>query len=84
MSWNIKYKKEAHEFLVENELIDKFERKIRDFLKGVGSVHIKKLSGKLEGHYRLRMGKIRIILKFIFENKVIYVKKADFRGDVYK
>jgi len=63
VSWNIKYKKEAHEFLVENELIDKFERKIIDFQKDIGSVHIKKLSGKLEGHYRLRMGKIRRLLQ---------------------
>ena len=84
MNWEIKYKKDAWKFLVENELVDKFEEAIKSFIKEGARIDIKKLRGKLYGHHRVRIGKMRVILKFDFEKKVLYVKKADFRGDIYK
>jgi mRNA-degrading endonuclease RelE of RelBE toxin-antitoxin system len=45
---------------------------------------IKKLAGKLEGHYRLRLGSVRIILKFNFKRKIIFVKRVDFRENIYQ
>jgi len=84
MNWQIKYKKGAWKFLSENRLIDRFETTIKLFVKDKTRIDIKKLAGKLKGHYRLRIGKVRAILKFDFKSKIVYVKKADFRGRIYK
>ena len=46
-------------------------------------IDLKKLKGKWEGYLRIRKGKIRIILKVYKEEKRIFVKKVDFRGNVY-
>jgi mRNA interferase RelE/StbE len=54
------------------------------FIKGEGRIDLKKLAGKLEGYYRLRIGNVRIILKFDFKIKIIFVKKVDFRENIYK
>lgn len=54
------------------------------FIKGEGRIDLKKLTGKLEGHYRLRMCNVRIILKFDFKRKIIFVKKVDFRENIYQ
>ncbi len=84
MTWQIKYHNSAYRFLKANKLLEKTEKQITIFLKGNGSADISKLKGKLAGNYRLRLGKVRVILEIDFEKKVIYLKKADFRGDVYK
>jgi mRNA-degrading endonuclease RelE of RelBE toxin-antitoxin system len=83
MNWEVKYKKGAWKFISKNKLIDKFEVAIKIFIKGEGKIDLKKLSGKLEGHYRLRLGSVRIILKFDFKRKIIFVKKVDFRENIY-
>jgi mRNA-degrading endonuclease RelE of RelBE toxin-antitoxin system len=54
------------------------------FIKGEGRIDLKKLAGKLEGHYRLRIGNVRIILKFDFKRKIIFVKKIIFRENIYQ
>jgi len=84
MTWQIKYKKKAWNFLSEQNFVERFESKLEVLLSGKGSVDIKKLSGKLEGHFRIRIGKVRIIFKIDVERKTVFVKRADFRGDVYK
>ena len=45
---------------------------------------IKKMRGEWDGFYRLRIGKIRIIFKVIFDNKALEIYIIGFRGDVYK
>ena len=84
MNWEIKYKRSAYKFLEKGSMISDFEEALSEFLKGKRDVDIKKLSGKLKGHYRLRLGKVRIIFKINFNEESIYVKNADNRGDVYK
>lgn len=84
MSWEFKYKRDAYKFLEQRNLWNEFEKTIASFIKKEKRADIKKMRGAYQGHYRLRMGKIRIIFKIDFESQIIYVKKADFRGDVYK
>ena len=84
MEWHLKYKKDAYRFLFQHSLLAKFEKELIALLKREKTPHIKKLRGDLEGHYRLRIGKVRVIFKIDFFSRIIYVKKADFRGNIYK
>jgi len=84
MSWEFKFKRDAYKFLDKLNVLNEFEKIIASFIKKEEGADIKKLHGKYKGHYRLRIGKIRIIFKIDFESQILYVKKADFRGDVYK
>ncbi len=52
----------------------------RDLLQ----VDIKRLKGRWKEFYRLRIGKIRIIIAIDEKNEVIRVYEIGFRGDVYK
>jgi mRNA interferase RelE/StbE len=47
------------------------------------SLDIKKLKNK-KNHYRLRIGKYRILFEIIKNEILIYFYNADSRGDVYK
>jgi mRNA interferase RelE/StbE len=84
MSWEFKYKRDAYRFLEQRNLLNEFEKTIASFIKKEEGADIKKLHGEYKGSYRLRIGKIRIIFKIDFEGQIIYVKKADFRGGIYK
>jgi len=48
------------------------------------TVDVKKLKGDWQGFYRIRKGKLRIILKIDFDEHFIYVARVDHRGKVYK
>ncbi len=84
MEWELKFKKEAYRFLTKNYSVDRVEKTLLGFIKGKERADIKKLYGKLSGHYRLRLGKMRVIFKVNFDLRIIYIKKADFRGNIYK
>lgn len=47
------------------------------------SLDIKKMKN-MDGHYRLRLGKYRILFEIIKDEILVYFYKADSRGDVYK
>mgnify|MGYP001092506117 CR=1 FL=1 len=47
------------------------------------SIDVKKLKGEWKGYYRVRNGKIRIILKVHKDSKVLYIDVVDFRSNVY-
>lgn len=47
------------------------------------SLDIKKMKNK-ENHYRLRLGKYRILFEIFKEEILVYFYNADSRGDVYK
>ncbi len=51
---------------------------------GHANVDVKRLVGDWEGYYRVRKGKLRIIFDVDKHERVSYVEKIDFRGDVYK
>ena len=47
-------------------------------------IDIKKLKGGWKGYYRIRAGKVRIVIKPNFVKKVIEVERIGSRGEVYK
>lgn len=89
MSWRIDFSSEAVKFLrhnhtEENDIIEHIKRAIRKFNGEDISVNIKKLGGTWEGFYRIRSGKMRIIVEFQFEHSRAYIEKIDWRGSAYK
>ncbi len=88
MKWTVEYSKRANAFVEEHGIRDKVRESIRSFiLRITGSninVDAKKLKGEWAGYYRIRKGKIRIILKVESESKTVFVDIVDFRGSVYK
>lgn len=48
------------------------------------NIDVKKLKGEWAGYYRIRKGKIKVILKPDIEFRTIFVDVVDFRGKVYK
>ncbi len=68
----------------DNEILNLVKR-VFNYSKGLDeNIDVKKMKGKWKGYYRVKIGKIRMIMKIDFKNKVAYIDKVDFRGDVYK
>ncbi len=89
MEWLIKYSKESEKFInnenINRSIIKNLINKTLLRLKGEKiNLDLKKLKGKWEGFYRIRMGEIRVIITIDFKNKIIFVYSVDFRGSVYK
>jgi len=88
MKWSVEYSKRANDFIEKQGIRDKVRDSIKGFILAItGSnvnVDAKKLKGDWEGYYRIRKGKIRIILKIESESKTVFVDIVDFRGNVYK
>lgn len=92
MKVEIYYSKSSSRFLKKNKDIseDLIDTSIIEAVKKItgleeNSLDIRKLKGKLKNHYRIRTGKIRIIIKIEFG--IIYivnVNNIDFRSNVYK
>jgi len=87
MKWKIDYSKSAKKFIGEHRIFGKIRELIKTLILTINGeqikIDLKKLKGKWEGYLRIRKGKIRIILKVYKEEKRIFVKKVDFRGNVY-
>jgi mRNA interferase RelE/StbE len=89
MTWKVGFSSRALQFLRENNLteefvLEKIRLALRKFRAEDVNIDIKKLKGKWEGFYRIRSGRIRIILEFEFEFQRAYVEAIDWRGRVYK
>ena len=89
MNWRIDFSKDALKFLEQNNfkeefVIDKIKFTLRKFKGEDENIDIKKLKGKWERFYRIRSGKLRIIVEFQFESYRAYIDKIDWRGNAYK
>jgi len=88
MKWRIDYSRDAEKFIEKQNIRLEVSEELKKFLmkiKGENvNIDIKKLSGEWEGYYRLRKGKLRIIFEPNKTDKVLFVERIDFRGDVYK
>ncbi|MBU2109389.1 type II toxin-antitoxin system RelE/ParE family toxin [Patescibacteria group bacterium] len=89
MNWIIDFSPNSLKFLQKNNLsedfiIDKIKIALRKFKGEQLNIDIKKLSGKWEGFYRIRIGKLRIILEFQFRNYKVFVEEIDWRGGAYR
>jgi len=88
MKWRIDYSREARKFIEKQDIHEVVRKEFQKFvmkLKGENvNIDLRKLTGDWDGYYRLRKGKIRIIFEINKIDKVLYVEKIDYRGDVYK
>ena len=89
MNWCVDFSKDALKFLDQNNLkedfiVDKIKFALRKFKGEDINIDIKKLKGEWEGFYRIRFGKLRIIVEFQFEICKAYIDKIDQRGNIYK
>ncbi len=89
MSWTVDFSSQALKFLAKNHLteddvLEKIGLAVRKFHGELVSVDIKKLGGKWEGFYRIRSGKLRLIVEFKFESERVLIEVIDWRGHVYK
>ncbi|MFQ5787197.1 MAG: type II toxin-antitoxin system RelE/ParE family toxin [Thermodesulfobacteriota bacterium] len=89
MNWRISFSKDSLDFIRQNNLkesnvIERVKLALRKFRGERVNINIKKLGGEWEGFYRIRSGKLRIILEFRFEHYQVYIEKIDWRGNVYR
>lgn len=87
--WKIDLSKEADKFARKERIKDaeilSYINKFINYYKGVDeNIDVKKMKGKWRGYYRIKVGKIRMILKPCFKECVIFVDRIDYRGDIYK
>ncbi len=92
MEWTVKYHKEAKKFLKRlNEdrrklvlsRIDELRECLEEGIFPIKRLDVKKLKGKWEGFFRLRVGDFRVIFRVDTSQKVIFVYHIHFRGKVY-
>lgn len=89
MSWAVSFSKEAEKFLSRNhskkeEIFEVVAKSVKKLQGENVNIDIKKLKGKWQGFYRSRVGKIRVIIEFNFDDSAAFVENIDFRGNVYK
>ena len=88
-SWIFEFHKDAENFfkkrIIDREEIIKIILKALQKFRGEEvNIDISKLRGDWQGFYRIKIGKIRIIVYFDFQNFKIFVRAIEFRGRIYK
>ena len=86
--YEIQYTKAADKFLKEHEEIrSEYEAAIKELLIGdhPEKIDIKRIKGKRNDYYRIRLGNCRVVYAII-NGRIIVIKTllAGSRGDVYK
>ncbi len=88
MKWRVEYSREAEKFIekqdVHTEVIEQLKKFLIKITGGNVNIDLKKLVGNWDGYYRLRKGRLRIIFEVNKDERVLFVEKIDFRGEVYK
>jgi mRNA interferase RelE/StbE len=89
MSWSVDYSKDADKFVSKNpNLKTGINSEIKKFIRKISgetvSIDFKKLRGEWAGFYRIRKGKVRILIKIDDNEKNIVIFNIDFRGNIYK
>ncbi len=87
-SYEIQYTKAADKFLKTHENVRaQYEDSIKELLVGEHpeKVDVKKIKGKRNDYFRIRLGNYRVVYAVI-DGKIVVIKTflAGFRGDVYK
>ena len=88
LSYEIQYTKAADKFLKAHEDVrEQYEDSIKELLVGdhPEKVDVKRIRGKRNDYYRIRLGGYRIVYTII-NGKIIVINTllAGVRGDVYK
>lgn len=87
--WKVQISKNASKFLEKNtdikpKILEKIKA-LKSWLEGSIDVSfdLRKLKGTWNGFYRLRVGKVRVILDINSETNTLRILEIDFRGDIY-
>lgn len=89
MKWSIDFSASSLRFLKQNNLdeslvIEKLRLAFKKFKGEDVNINIKKLGGVWDGFYRIRAGKMRIIVEFQFDKARAYIEEIDWRGNAYR
>ncbi len=89
MDWEIILSRQAEKFLAQqhladNAIVEPVLRGIQKLQDKIVAVDVKQLTGKWANHFRIRVGKNRIIFSIDFENQTVLVEIFDNRGSAYK
>ncbi len=86
--YNIDVKKKVSNFINTLQNSDEIYSKLKELkkFKTNEKIHldIERYKDKNKNLFRLRIGEVRFIFEVFKEEKVIYIKLADYRGKVYK
>ena len=87
--WQIELSRQVDKFAKKENIKDDeiltLVKQVINQSKGLDeNIDVKKMKGKWKGYYRIKIGKIRMILRLDFKNKIAFIDKIDFRGDVYR
>jgi len=88
MKWHVDFSKDSLKFLKKNNfeetfVLEKITLAIKKFSGEDININIKKMTGDWAGFYRIRDGKIRIIVEFQFDIYRAYIEDIDWRGNIY-
>jgi len=88
MSWRLGFSKNAEKFLEYNNVsIEEVRvllgRMIQYFQGENINIDVRKLKGKWARFYRIRSGRMRIIVEFDLDNSSIFIEEIDWRGNIY-
>lgn len=89
MSWRLDFSNQAVKFLKQNNLsddfvVEKIKLTLKKFQGEEVNINIKRLAGEWKGFYRIRSGKMRIIIEFDFEEATAHIEVIDWHGNAYK
>ncbi|MCK4485407.1 MAG: hypothetical protein KAU38_01425 [Desulfobacterales bacterium] len=87
--WKIDLSKQADKFAekenINDDQIQLLIQKFINYSKGLDeNIDVRKMKGKWKGYHRIKIGKIRIILRVDFKERVVFLDRIDYRGRVYK
>ena len=89
MKWQIKFSRQAEKYYMR--LPSDMRKRVKTSLLDVAALdlpfihsEVTPLLGKLDGFYRLRIGKYRVVFSIIEDMRTIAVVSILPRGDVYK
>lgn len=90
----VKFRKKAIKFLekASPEEVAKIQKQLNKLFTAIeeqgiipfSDFDIKKLKGEWEGFYRLRIGKVRVVLAVNFDSLDVEIYSIGSRGDIYK
>ena len=86
MSYEVFISKKVNKFILtlnnSNSIFNKLKL-LKTFKSGEKlNLDIKAMKGSWFGYYRLRIGTVRFIFTII-DKKIVFIEKADFRGNIY-
>ena len=87
--WKIDLSKQAHKFTEKENINDDqivlLIQKFINYSKGLDeNIDVRKMKGKWKGYHRIKIGKIRMVIKVDFKERVVFLDRIDYRGRVYK